>query len=358
MEQNPFIDDRNKDEEGSLLERLHMRHALFSKKGDIPDVDESWEKLSRRIDEQEKQKSLQQADRHARVLRIALRWCGVAALIVCVVGFVMFLVNGRHEQQMPSVEIYIASAESSPEIILKSSSGESHSLTALKKVVTSERITGCEAAKDTMTVTTSAGQEILVVLPDSSKVWLWANSSLEFPAKFDDNERVVKLKGEAYFDVETDSLHPFVVETPYIDTRVYGTEFAINAISKAEASVVLVDGSLGVSLHGNQDVNMIIPGQLSRLAGGTGMDIAEVDVYPWIQRRDGMFYFEEERLFDVLLEIGRWYNISIISYNEAALGRHVHFVADRTENPRDVLKELDKILDVEVMYDGDQIVVN
>lgn len=357
MERNPFLDNRN-NEDGSLLERLHIRHALFSKKGEIPDIDSSWEKLSRRIDEQEKQKSMQRPDTHAHVLKMTLRWCGVAALIVCIVGFVMFLVNGAREQQMPSVEIYIASAESSPEIILKSSSGESHSLTALKKVVTSERITSYEAAKDTMTVTTSAGQEIMIVLPDSSKVWLWANSSLEFPAKFADSERVVKLRGEAYFDVETDSLHPFVVETPYIDTRVYGTEFAINAISKAEASVVLVDGSLGVAPHGNLERNRIIPGQLARLAGAVGMDVAEVDVYPWIQRRDGMFYFEEERLFDVLLEIGRWYNISIISYNEAALGRHVHFVADRTENPRDVLKELDKILDVEVMFDGDQIVVN
>lgn len=357
MERNPFLDNRNS-EDGSLLERLHIRHALFSQKGEIPDIDSSWEKLSRRIEEQEKQKSLKRPDRRGHILKMTLRWCSVAALIVLIVGFVLFLVNGSREQQLPSVEIYIASAESAPEIVLKSSSGETHSLNTLKKIVTTERIPGYDAVKDTMTVTTSAGQEIMVVLPDSSKVWLWANSSIEFPAKFSNDERVVKLKGEAYFDVETDSLRPFVVETPYIDTRVYGTEFAINAISKAEASVVLVDGSLGVAPHGRPQSNMITPGQQVRLAGQLGLDVADVDVYPWIQRRDGMFYFEEERLFDVLLEIGRWYNISIISYNEAALKRHVHFVADRTEDPRDVMKELDKILDVEVMFDGDQIVVN
>lgn len=352
MNKNPFLNHNN--EEGSLPERMHIRHALYADKGKLPDVDAEWEKLSARIDAREQRKPASVSG--GKRLRMVAAWCSVAAVAVCIVGFLMFIL-GDSSKRVQSVEIYIASAPETPEILLTTTSGTRQTISKLKKSISLDAPAKVAEMTDTMMLQTAPGQEILAVLPDSTRVWLWANSRIEFPAQFSGAERCVKIVGEAYFDVATDSVHPFHIVTPYLDTRVYGTEFALRAFSASDAAVVLLDGSLAVSRPGEMTEKILRPGQQALYAGARGIDIRDVDVWPWIQRRDGMFYFEDEPLFDILLELGRWYNISIISYNDEALSRRVHFVMDRAENPRDVVSELDRILDVDVVYEGNQIAV-
>lgn len=67
----------------------------------------------------------------------------------------------------------------------------------------------------------------LIILPDSSMVWLNANSSIHYPTKFDKKRRVVTLKGEAFFDVTENSHLPFIVSTATIEIKVLGTRFLV-----------------------------------------------------------------------------------------------------------------------------------
>ena len=86
------------------------------------------------------------------------------------------------------------------------------------------------------------------MLPDGSRVWLNAESSLSYPGSFGGRERrEVTLQGEAYFEVAPDSLHPFVVETAALQTQVLGTSFNVRAYSPEDTRVTLLRGSVKVS---------------------------------------------------------------------------------------------------------------
>lgn len=98
------------------------------------------------------------------------------------------------------------------------------------------------------TVRIPRGMSRRLVLPDGSRVWLNAESSLSYPGSFGGRERrEVTLQGEAYFEVAPDSLHPFVVETAALQTQVLGTSFNVRAYSPEDTRVTLLRGSVKVS---------------------------------------------------------------------------------------------------------------
>ena len=98
-------------------------------------------------------------------------------------------------------------------------------------------------------VITSIGGEYMVSLSDGTRVWLNANTELEFPVNFVKERRVVRLKGEAYFEVARDERRPFIVETAGMRTRVLGTSFNIKAYDdERDERATLLQGSVEVSL--------------------------------------------------------------------------------------------------------------
>ncbi|UZR92809.1 FecR family protein [Chondrinema litorale] len=66
-------------------------------------------------------------------------------------------------------------------------------------------------------------------LPDGSTVWLNKNSQLRYPEKFDENNRIVELNGEGYFDVEKNPAKPFQVKQTHALVKVLGTSFDIKS---------------------------------------------------------------------------------------------------------------------------------
>ena len=107
----------------------------------------------------------------------------------------------------------------------------------------------------------------LLTLPDSSKVWLHGATTLTYPDYFTDSIRRVDLQGEAYFAVQADKLHPFVVQTPTAKVRATGTEFNITAYPVDRVTTTtLVEGVLDVQPnHLNKSIQLK-PGQQA-LAG-------------------------------------------------------------------------------------------
>lgn len=100
--------------------------------------------------------------------------------------------------------------------------------------------------------TVSAGAAISVItLPDQTKVTLNRYSSLTYPDRFKEDRREVQLQGEAYFEVEKDARHPFVVKADPVEVEVLGTHFNVEAYpGDAEVKTTLLEGSVAVNAPG------------------------------------------------------------------------------------------------------------
>jgi len=95
-----------------------------------------------------------------------------------------------------------------------------------------------------------------IALSDGSKIYLAANSSFQYPEKFDGDERKVSLlKGNAFFEVAKDKKHPFIITSGEIKTRVLGTSFHIQ-MSNSKCEVIVVTGKVNVSSKG-QSVDLV-----------------------------------------------------------------------------------------------------
>ncbi|WP_276501708.1 FecR family protein [Terrimonas pollutisoli] len=100
---------------------------------------------------------------------------------------------------------------------------------------------------------TQKGDRSQIVLPDGSKVWLNAGSTLDYPKQFTGKTRDVQLQGEAYFEVTEDSKKPFFVHTNAFYIKVLGTGFNVRAYADEDSAVTaLVHGSVEVILSGKE----------------------------------------------------------------------------------------------------------
>ncbi|WP_163410235.1 FecR family protein [Flavobacterium ajazii] len=88
-------------------------------------------------------------------------------------------------------------------------------------------------------ITQTFPQDIrLLRLSDGTRVWVNENTKIEYPEKFASDERIVKLTGEAFFEVARDTTRPFVISSGNIKTTVLGTSFDVKAYGNiAEVNV-------------------------------------------------------------------------------------------------------------------------
>lgn len=155
------------------------------------------------------------------------------------------------------------------------------------------------------------GGEYMIVLEDSTRVWLNSQSQLRYPATFADNERRVKVSGEVYFEVKRDEKRPFYVETEGQVIRVYGTEFNVKAYSDEETVyTTLESGSISLRRIGVNDGELYLaPGHQARLnRSDSNIDMMVVDTEVVTGWRHGRFVFEEQRLEDIMRDLSRWYD--------------------------------------------------
>ncbi len=167
-------------------------------------------------------------------------------------------------------------------------------------------------------ITTNRGNQYQVILPDGSKAFLNANSTLTYPLKFAQNARTVRMTGEIYFEISKLEVQtggdkkriPFYVETAEQKIEVLGTHFNVNAYpDEPYTTTTLLEGSVRVtSLKRNESV-LLKPGQRSLLSERLRIDHTDSsqDV-AWTQ---GDFVFKGEELSSLLRKISRWYNVDV-----------------------------------------------
>lgn len=152
---------------------------------------------------------------------------------------------------------------------------------------------------------------VTLTLPDGTRVWLNAGTSLTYPTAFAANERKVALTGEAYFEVAKDTKKPFIVNTPKgASVEVLGTHFNINAYDDEPAiKTTLLEGSVNVkSALGNI---ILKPGEQSSISQSshTSHPIPVETVMAW---KEGLFDYKRSDITEVLRDAARWYDIEIV----------------------------------------------
>jgi len=167
------------------------------------------------------------------------------------------------------------------------------------------------AAGMTNTLSTANGETYKLRLPDGSYVWLNSASSLTYSSKLLENgKRTVKLRGEGYFEIAKDKLHPFVVSTDNQNVEVLGTHFNINSYpDEAVVSTTLIEGS--VSVNSGTLKKVIKPGQQA-VNYGNAIKINEVSAENVIDWKKGDFNLDELDFRVAMRKIARWYDVEVI----------------------------------------------
>ena len=209
------------------------------------------------------------------------------------------------------------------------------------------------------TISTPNGGEWQIRLPDGSTVWLNAASSIQYSLNIGAaKQRIVKLDGEAYFEVAKNAAHPFIVETDKQSVQVLGTHFNINSYhDEIVTKTTLLEGSVRVS-HGNTNQSEILkPGEQS-IVSVSGIDVKDVDVDEAIAWKNGYFMFNNEKQESILRKVARWYNVEIEYADPAAKDVMYYGTVSRFEKISKILTKFEQTGEVRFDIKGNKVIVH
>jgi hypothetical protein len=358
-EQQQLIQWKSKNEKSYMLasdsKQIQKKHGLYSK----IDREKSWEKITKQIPDL-KPKVIE--------LRTVLKW---AAVIMLPLLATTYMLNEVYWSKNP----VIVEAGSSKAILelsngktiyledyqgidIKSGKEKLASNTNNELIYQQGEAIG-EALKYN-TIKTPVQGEYFMKLSDGTKVWLNAQTEIQFPEKFGKNKREIKLiSGEAYFAVTKNKNRPFDV---YLNNgakvEVLGTEFNVMAYQdEDEIQTTLVEGS--VKFAKNNDEIILKPGEQSGLHVETGqIQVREVKTDIYTAWKNGKFVFNREPMESVLRKMSRWYGIQVICDDEAVLQRRISGVTDRYEDIDKLINLIEEISPIELELEDDHLLVS
>ena len=204
-------------------------------------------------------------------------------------------------------------------------------------LVASDTVPTAEVQTEYNRLSVPRGGEYRLSLPDGSRVWVNSDSRLEFPTTFRGGKRLVRLSGEAYFEVKPDANMPFEVEVEGVKIRVLGTSFNICAYEH-KVNTTLVQGK--VEVHVAENTYRLSPGDQAAVEDGK-VKIGKVDVEEETGWKDGKFIFREKRLEEVMNILSRWYDLEVFYQNNTVKDLHFTGNIPRHSSISEVLKFLE-----------------
>lgn len=197
------------------------------------------------------------------------------------------------------------------------------------------------------------GGEYSLLLEDGTKVWLFAESEIRFPAKFCHSCREVFLSGEAFLEVKHDPGRPFTVKTRSLDVRVLGTCFNVKAYDNDEfVETALVEGVVAI----REEVLSPDTRAVFDIASGE-IAFEKINGNNYLLRKERMFIFEGERLDDILREMARWYDFTIFYQNPGIADRRFGLKLEKYENVDSLFRLLEKTGEVKFELNEKTLVV-
>lgn len=205
------------------------------------------------------------------------------------------------------------------------------------------------------TIETPRGGKFQILLPDGSKVWLDAASSLKYPVEFAGDERKVELTGQAYFEVAKSKGKSFKVTSGKQELEVLGTHFNINAYdNQASILTTLLEGSVRLTVNDNNTSTLLKPGQQSSLEAKE-FQIRQVDVEEAIAWKSGFFVFDRDDVPTVLHKLERWYDVDISiegEFDQIKIGGTI----SRSKSLSEVLRVLQLTRKIKFKTEGRRII--
>jgi transmembrane sensor len=265
-------------------------------------------------------------------------WLRIAASIILLIGLgtYLWIVNNKSEQKIaivdqahpviPGGNRAILTLSDGKQIILDDASqgniaqqGNVNVVKWSNGQVAYDVIRSADGEDDVMinTMSTPRGGKYELILPDGSKIWLNSSSSITYPTVFKDNQRLVKISGEVYFDIAHNKNKPFVVEINDKNfIEVLGTQFNVNSYGDENIiSTTLIDGS--VRIKNEKQSVVITPGQqvlTEAVSGNVNKKLRvvnSVDVNQVVSWRKGVFDFNDVSIQNAMSQISRWYDVDI-----------------------------------------------
>lgn len=158
-----------------------------------------------------------------------------------------------------------------------------------------------------------------IVLPDSSKVWLNAGSSLRYPSRFTEKERIVQLSGEGYFEVQSDKKHPFYVSLDNgIKVKAHGTKFNISAYREDQVMETALETGLVDVISASHTIPLKPNEQVCYNKEDGHFTTNRINIEEKTAWKEGKLIFRNASIEEVVKKLSRKYNIDIVLHRESS----------------------------------------
>lgn len=209
---------------------------------------------------------------------------------------------------------------------------------------------------ESLQFTTAKGQTYQLTLPDGTNVWLNASSKLIFPASFNgQNERSVKLEGEAYFEVSKSKSKPFKVKTKKQEVKVLGTHFNIHAyVNEPTEITTLAEGSVNIKTI--KDQQLLTPNNQATIQIDEKIEMGPANLKYNLAWKNGYFRFNQDDISEIMRRISRWYDIDVVYEGEISQEKFSGNISS-SKNISQVLRMLSYSQDVKFKIEGRRVTV-
>lgn len=203
-----------------------------------------------------------------------------------------------------------------------------------------------------------AGQRVKLTLQDGTEVWLNAQTKLTYPTVFAENERRVKVEGEAFFDVAKNPEKPFIVSSQGIEMKVLGTKFNVCSYPGEDAlQTSLLEGSLKVYDPQKETKAVILkPNERVTITNNRMVvdALPHLDYFLW---KDGVYSFKEEPLSHILKKLELYYDVRIIVKDQSVFNWEYTGKFRQRDGIDEILRMIQKIHKFNIVKDEEKNVI-
>lgn len=207
---------------------------------------------------------------------------------------------------------------------------------------------------------TLPGQKSTITLRDGTLVWLNSGSKISYLSNYNDSLRIIRLEGQAFFEVFEDNTKPFIVKCRNLKVETLGTSFDVNAYDDSHIHVNLLSGSVRLSMP-DVDMNknlLLNPGEYSVVDGDNKfIENGIFDPKQVLAWKEGRLIFKNASIEEILPKLELWYGVKII--NLLSVNSQKPFTGTfEKENLDNILHNMGKVLDFEYEINGNIVNIN
>jgi len=199
------------------------------------------------------------------------------------------------------------------------------------------------------------GQVNQVFLADGTRIWINSESRIIAPSAFAKNERIVKLTGEAFFEVAKDKTRPFKVEVNGQLIEVLGTSFNVRAYGNSDKIETTLESGQ-IQLHTGKQITLLHPGDQSLFdKTNDKIIISKVNPMSFSSWKNGRYEFQNENLLEVFDVVERWYDVEIDVDKTYFKNMHFSGVIKRNKDIKHFLDLLNHSIPINYEINSDKI---